>query len=178
MNSLNDSLILRPLVLEDEQAFLLALNAWDLSPGFTFALGYRAGMSFSNYLDLIDANERGEQLPAGFVSSTVLGGFVGAHMVGRVSFRHTLNDFLFKIGGHIGYGVVPKFRRLGYATEMLSQALLLAPRFNIKNVLLTCDDNNVGSIKTIEACGGVLENKIVVAPDQPLKRRYWIKSSL
>jgi predicted acetyltransferase len=39
---------------------------------------------------------------------------------------------------------------------------------------MTCDDDNIGSIKTIEKCGGILEN-VVSGPDLPKpKRRYWI----
>jgi predicted acetyltransferase len=39
---------------------------------------------------------------------------------------------------------------------------------------VTCDDDNVGSIKTIEKNGGVLES-IVSGPDSDTpKRRYWI----
>lgn len=39
---------------------------------------------------------------------------------------------------------------------------------------MTCDDDNVGSIKTIERNGGILEN-VVSGPDlaKPI-RRYWI----
>jgi len=42
-------------------------------------------------------------------------------------------------------------------------------------VLVTCDDDNVGSIKAIEKNGGILEN-VVTAPelDRP-KRRYWFE---
>jgi predicted acetyltransferase len=41
-------------------------------------------------------------------------------------------------------------------------------------VLVTCDDDNVGSIRTIENNGGVLEN-VVTGPDLEVpKRRYWI----
>ena len=41
-------------------------------------------------------------------------------------------------------------------------------------MLVTCDDDNIGSIKTIENNGGVLED-IISGPelDKP-KRRYWI----
>lgn len=92
--------------------------------------------------------------------------------------RHELNDFLLRIGGHIGYTVVPEFRRRGYATEMLRQSLAIArQRFELTRVLVTCDDNNVGSMRTIEKNGGVLEN-VVTGPDLDTpKRRYWIDTS-
>jgi predicted acetyltransferase len=40
-------------------------------------------------------------------------------------------------------------------------------------VLVTCDDDNVGSIRTIEKNGGILEG-VVRGPDEQPKRRYWI----
>ena len=44
----------------------------------------------------------------------------------------------------------------------------------IDEVLVTCDDENIGSIRTIEKNGGVLEN-LVAGPDlDKPKRRYWI----
>jgi predicted acetyltransferase len=95
-------------------------------------------------------------------------------VVGRTSVRHQLNDLLLAIGGHIGYAVLPGHRRRGYATEILRQSLLIAHTYDIARVLLTCDDDNVPSARTIERCGGVLEN-IVANPDGgPPKRRYWI----
>jgi predicted acetyltransferase len=169
-----DSLILRRLSREDEAVFLEAYNAWDASAGFMFAQGYEPGMGFLDYVELLTANERGELLPQGFVAATTLCGFVGKNLVGRLAIRHELNDFLFKIGGHIGYGVVPGFRRMGYAKQMLAQALPIARELKLSKVLVTCDDDNIGSIKTIEACCGVLENKIDAGPGKPLKRRYWI----
>lgn len=94
--------------------------------------------------------------------------------MGRLAIRHSLNDFLLKIGGHIGYGVVPQFRRMGYAKKMLELALPIAKELGVTKVLLTCDDNNLGSIKTIEANGGQLENTVASGDGKPLKRRYWI----
>lgn len=130
MENRHQNLILRKLTSKDEASFLTAYNFWDSSSGFLFAQGFEQGMDFASYLDLLDANEKGERLPFGYVSATVLCAFVGDDLVGRLTIRHTLNEFLL--------------------------------------------DDNVGSIKTIESCGGRLENKIEVAEGRPLKRRYWI----
>jgi hypothetical protein len=41
--------------------------------------------------------------------------------------------------------------------------------------LLTADENNLGSVKTIEALGGILENKIPNYNNETiLMGRYWI----
>jgi predicted acetyltransferase len=109
------------------------------------------------------------------VPSTFLFAFAGPRIVGRVAIRHELNDSLLRIGGHIGYAVLPVFRRRGYATEILRQSIVIAcQEFGLTRVLLTCDDDNIGSIRTIEKNGGVLEN-LVTGPDVTApKRRYWI----
>jgi predicted acetyltransferase len=97
-------------------------------------------------------------------------------IVGRVAIRHSLNAFLARVRGHIGYVVVPEFRRRGYATIILHLSVQIAlKKLGISRVLLTCDDDNIGSIRTIEN-GGILEN-VVSGPDlDKPKRRYWIEA--
>jgi predicted acetyltransferase len=79
---------------------------------------------------------------------------------------------LFKFGGHIGYGVRPSYRRQGFATEILRQSLTYIHGLGVTEVLVTCDEDNLGSIKVIESQGGVLENEVEF--EGTLKRRYWI----
>ena len=168
------SVILRLPRADEEEEFLRAHRA--TTPDVPHFLHYyEEGMPFARYLDVLQQHARGEALPRGHVPSTFLFAFDGTSIVGRVSIRHALNDFLLRVGGHIGYAVVPAFRRRGYATAMLQQSVeILRQRFGIARVLLTCDDDNIGSIRTIEKCGGVLEN-VITGPDvlKP-KRRYWI----
>jgi len=80
---------------------------------------------------------------------------------------------LLNFGGHIGYGVRPKFRRRGFATEILRQSLKYIHELGVTEVLVTCDEDNVGSSKVIESQGGILENRVEY--EGRFKRRYWIK---
>lgn len=158
----------------EEPEFLRAHLA--TSPGVpSFLHYYEEGMPFARYLDVLERHARGESLPPHHVPSTFLFAFDASRIVGRVAIRHELNDFLLRVGGHIGYVVVPEFRQRGYATVMLRRSLEIAHRnLGISRVLVTCDDDNVASIKTIEKNGGVLEN-IVAGPDlDKPTRRYWI----
>jgi predicted acetyltransferase len=94
-------------------------------------------------------------------------------LVGMINIRHTLNDYLYKFGGHIGYSVKREERKKGYAKEMLKIALEECRKLQIKKVLLACDAVNIASAKTIEFCGGILENEVL--EDDTLVRRYWIE---
>ncbi len=133
-------------------------------------------MRFSRYLEVLAEQERGVNLSPNHVPSTFLFAYAATRIIGRVSIRHSLNTFLERVGGHIGYVVVPEFRRRGYATTILGLSLQIArQKLGIGRILVTCDDDNIGSIRTIERNGGILEN-IVSGPDlDKPKRRYWIE---
>jgi predicted acetyltransferase len=168
------ALILRLPEVAERDEFLRAHHA--TSPEVPYFLHhYRERMTLSRYLEVLADYRDGVNLPPDHVPSTFLFAFVGARIVGRTSIRHRLNEHLLRVGGHIGYAVVPEFRRRGYATEILRQSLVLArEQLGITRALLTCDDDNVGSIRTIEKNGGALEN-VVSGPDlDKPKRRYWI----
>ena len=165
-------LSLRPLRLSDE-ADARAAHAELAGEGFDFLLDLRTGEPWATYVRRLDRIRRGAHVPPDWVSATFLVAEVDGTLVGRVSIRHELNDFLANFGGHIGYGVRPAYRRRGYAGEMLRQALLVARSAGVGRVLLTCDDGNEASASIIERAGGVLED-IRVTPDGIGKRRYWI----
>ena len=135
-------------------------------------------MAFSAYVKTLDGHSRGIGVPAGFVPNTYLVGVVDGIVVGRLSLRHTLNDFLARVGGHIGYGVIPSQRKRGYATAMLRQAIPICASLGIEQALITCDHDNVASRKVIEACGGVYESTLVCPDSGVPKRRYWLPTAL
>ncbi len=92
-------------------------------------------------------------------------------IVGFLALRHTLNQWLLEEGGHIGFGIRPSRRRQGHATRALALSLAPAADLGIERALVTCDEDNDGSRRTIERCGGAYEDT------RNGKRRYWIDTA-
>lgn len=169
------SILLRPLAVGDEVSFKKAVAEFACeTPPWQFAFGFDESQPFSEYVKSLEGHSRGVGVPASFVTNTFLVGVVDGVIVGRLSLRHTLNDFLARVGGHIGYGVIPSQRRNGYATAMLRQAIPICASLGITRALLTCDEDNLASRKVIETCGGLFESIIDCADSGIPKRRYWL----
>ena len=162
---------LRPLSMADEAQALLGHSELEID-NFDFLLSYSQGMPWSEYLEILGNESTGTNLKEGRVPATFLIAENDGYLVGRTSIRHELNDFLWSVGGHIGFGVRPDYRRQGFATEILRQSLSFIHELGVTEVLVTCDEDNLGSIKVIESQGGNLENKVEF--EGTLKRRYWI----
>jgi predicted acetyltransferase len=95
----------------------------------------------------------------------------GPAYLGTVVIRRELTPALARVGGHIGYHVVPPQRRRGHAHRMLADALVHCVHFGLGRVLLTCTPDNVASRRVIEANGGEPDG----AADGEL--RYWIRTA-
>lgn len=162
----------------EEAEFLRAHKA--TTPGVPgFLHYYREGMALRDYLTVLSELEDGSNLTSpDQVPETFLFAFVDNRIVGRVAIRHRLTEALQREGGHIGYVVVPEYRRRGHATTMLRLALPIArEKSGETRILVTCDDGNAGSARTIEKNGGVLENVAITPDSRKAIRRYWIRLS-
>jgi predicted acetyltransferase len=165
---------LRPFAPGDESAALEANEAL-LEDNFPFLLFYESGEPWTGYLRRLEANRLGQPIGSMAVPASFLAASVNGELVGRISIRHDLDDWLAIYAGHIGYCVCAEHRRKGYATQMLRQGVIIARSLGVEDVLVTCNDTNVGSAATIEACGGELESVIDVNERSELLRRYWIR---
>jgi len=163
---------LRPPRLTDETD-VVAASSELAADDFPFAFR-AAGQPFEAFVRMVDDHRHGRNLDPAWVESSWLLAVVGDEVVGRSSIRFVLNDSLRREGGHIGYAVRPMHRRRGYATEILRQSVIIARASGVDDVLVTCDDSNVGSATVIERCGGVLADVIAGTDGVPI-RRYWIR---
>ena len=114
-------------------------------------------------------------LPEGLVHCTYWWIVEDDEVLGAISLRHELNDFLLRAGGHIGYGIRPAARRRGLASAALAEVLPYAAKLGLTRVLLTCEVTNEGSRRVIERNGGALED--IRDTEIGRLRRYWITLS-
>jgi predicted acetyltransferase len=164
---------LRPYTLEDETVARRADGIAE-ADGSMFLLGLEPNMSWIEFLESVETQRLGLYPSTYRVRAVQLAAIADDQLVGRASIRFELNEFFATEGGHIGYVVLPEFRRRGYATEILRQALVVARAGGVEAVLMYCLDDNIGSIEAIERCGGVLDEVIANDQDAPSWRRYWI----
>jgi predicted acetyltransferase len=79
----------------------------------------------------------------------------GEDYIGTLMIRHELTPELVEAGGHVGYHVVPPWRRQGHATRMLAAGLAECQHLGLNRVLLTALPENDASRRVILANGGV-----------------------
>ena len=121
--------------------------------------------------------ENPEKVPKNKVPATqfVLTDTDSGRIYGMLQVRHTLNDYLRRYAGHIGYSVRPTERRKGYARKMLKLALVYCRDvLKMDKVMVSCLVENEPSRRTILSCGGVLEEKVYEHVEGVWLEKYWI----
>jgi predicted acetyltransferase len=131
---------------------------------------------FEAYAQSLENDEKGINLPVGIVPCSHRWLLDDQdNIVGIVRIRHNIDTpFLTNEGGHIGYDVPPSQRGKRYGIASLNAGLQVAKELQITKVLLTADDLNPSSWRTIERCGGILERTFLSEFYNCQVRRYWI----
>ena len=145
------------------------LSGEDLVP---YSLNQK-GKEFKKYIETLNDEAVGKGIPENWVpASTYFLIDDENNIYGAVNIRHRLTENLKIIGGHVGFGIKPSVRHKGYGTKILELALSKCKDMGITKVLVTCNKENIGSMKVIQNNGGKLDSEADI--DEELIQRYWI----
>jgi predicted acetyltransferase len=163
---------IRQLGHHDEAAFLDGFKAWEGEEPDWHSFVWTKGMSHDEHLLILANEHRGINLAPNRVPHTMLYGFLDGVIVGRCSIRHELNDYLRQIGGHLGYGVAPPFRRQSFGEQLFRAGRELLKSLRTTEALMSCATDNIPSRKLIENAGGILIDEIIAPSDQRPTLRF------
>ena len=139
-----------------KDSYIQALEEYELVDNEDPAIREARKKDFDFFLEDIEQNSKG--LIVEGIPQIQYWCVEGDKYIGNINYRPQLNDKLQNRGGNIGYTVRPRERGKGYALWMLNQVLEIARTDGLSSVLLTCDDDNYGSIKVIQKAGGIRES--------------------
>jgi predicted acetyltransferase len=130
--------------------------------------------NFTAYLRERWQRESGHEVAVGWVPDSHFWLVDGGRVLGCSRLRHRLTSELEREGGHIGYDIRPSARRKGYGTLLLRLTLERAWAMGIERVRVTCDADNVASVRVIQRNGGFLDGEVMSVRSGKTIRQYWI----
>ncbi len=90
--------------------------------------------------------------------------FLNDRFIGKISMRIGSN-FNSYYNGNIGYEIEEKFRGNSYSFKACKLVIPIAKAHRMSEIILSCDDDNIASYKTIEKLGSELI-EIIKPPEQ------------
>lgn len=107
-------------------------------------------------VDTFDGWSRGEGLKENWSLCHTRFAVLAGTLLGVYNIRHLASSDLDRTASHVGYSVRPSARGQGIATVMLADAQRMAHEYQLRHLILTCDQQNSPSRRVIEKRGGLL----------------------
>lgn len=143
-------------------SFLNYIKEIKKSGSETYELYKDAEEDFKLYIEKLKKIELGVGLPKGWVPSSSYWLIDSrCEVLGVIRIRHRVDNDYLKTIGHIGYEIKMTRRKKGNGSQILKMGLLEARKLGITNILITCDEKNIGSVRIIEKNKGKLKSSFI-----------------
>ena len=173
---MEDLILMRPTMAFGDQIMAYRQEFLDAGDSMDGCGPLRKFEDASEYVKICEAYEDPETVPSHLVPATQFLFIRKAddRLVGMIQVRHSMNEYLEKYAGHIGYSVRPSDRKKGYAKAMLKMVLPFCNTLGLHKIMISCIDGNIASKKTILANGGVYEKTVREPNSGRDLKRFWI----
>ena len=94
-------------------------------------------------------SELGINLPDGYMPNKTYWIVDKCEYIGTINIRLKLNDILRIYGGSIGIMIRLNARNKGYAKKAFAKSIVLAKKLGLKEILVSCFENNIYSHKIL-----------------------------
>jgi len=131
--------------------------------------------NYDEWIEKTKKEEKQENLPKEYVPSFSYVACIDDEIIGSFNIRPIMNEKVEKYSGNIGYLMNPIYRNKGLGTKMLNLCLKECQKFNLKEVIITCKESNVGSQKVIKNNNGKFIEKVYSEDKNSTMFRYRIE---
>ena len=136
---------------------------------------WKKGVIRQSYFDIVDGKYQMLYVPSTIFWLVNENEYLGIGII-----RHHLTKSIEEYGGHIGYAIRRTKWNQGYGKLQLKLLLKEAYKLKINPALVTCDEENIASVKIIEENGGKLWDKLPTYSEGKniLLHRYWVPTNI
>ena len=87
-------------------------------------------------------------------------------LIGSINYRLSMEERIIQYYGHIAYEILPEFRGRRMAAKACQLLLPFIRQHAMPTTIITCHPNNIASLKTIEALGGIFLDCVSFSPSE------------
>lgn len=169
--------LVEPIIAYREQFIAMVLEYKNSEEVDYYDMYKDALEDFDKYVLYLQNNASGIDIPEDWVAThTFWLTDDDGKMLGVLRVRPSNdNEYVRNYAGNIGYDIAPLHRQKGYGRTILKLGLEKVKHLGMDKFVITCNYDNVGSIKIIEDNGGVFETEVFCESKNTLLRRYWIE---
>ncbi|WP_105615813.1 GNAT family N-acetyltransferase [Vallitalea okinawensis] len=127
----------------------------------SYELYTKAEKDFKEFVtDLINFS-KGINIPEDWVPCSSFWLIDRDEVVGVIRIRHRVDNDYLQMIGHIGYEIKSSKRKRGYGSRLLELGLKEAKKLGLEEVLVTCNEDNIGSLRIINKFNGEYKKSFI-----------------
>lgn len=144
----------------------------------SYSLYIKAEDNFDEFIIQLNEASEGKNLPEGWVPcSSFWLVDEKEEVIGVIRIRHSVDSDFLQMIGHIGYEIKSTQRKMGHGTNILKLGLIEAKKIGLGVVLITCDEDNLGSLRIIEKFDGKYKKSFINPDTNKIVKQFEVSTT-